>query len=170
MKNSKYILALLFAGLFFSSCHFTYRSKPEELAIPLVQAIQDNDLKSVYCNLIPGKGEIDEIVTANAGILSNPYYNKYTTDYRIETLKAKLAADFEIVNSISAKNNLDWSKVLIGNITTEDITAEAASYTRVTINLKFPNGDYIVAYNAVKSQSRGWFLANDVYFGKPIAK
>ena len=165
--KSKFILALVFAGLFLSSCHFTYRGKPEEMAIPLVRAVQDNDVKAAFC-LTPSRDLIDEVVNSNAGLLGNPYTNKYTTDYRVETLKAKLTADFDIANTISKKDGLEWNKVLIGTVNTEDVSLEDASYTRVTINLRFPSGDYILAYNAVKSQSRGWFLANDVYFGKPL--
>jgi hypothetical protein len=167
--KSKYFILTLLAGLFLTSCHFTYRNKPEELAIPIVRALQDNDAKNAFC-LIPSKDVIDEVVNNNPSVMGNPYYNKYSTDYRLATLKGKLVSDFDIAHTVSSKAGLDWDKVLIGNVTTDEVNQEGGTYTKVTVNLRFPSGgDYIVQYNALKSQSRGWFLGNDVYFGKPLA-
>ncbi len=167
--KSRILVVIVFAGLLLSSCHFTYHSKADELALPLVRTLQDNSPKEAFC-LIPTHDVMDEVVTNNAGVLGNPYYNKYSTDYRTGTLKAKLTADFDIANTISKKDGLDWGKVLIGNVTTDEVNVDGTTYNRVTVNLRFPSGDYMMQYNAVKSQTRGWFLGNDVYFGKPIAK
>ena len=167
MMKSRIFLAIVVAGLFLTSCHFTYRAKADEIAVPLIRALQDNEASEAFC-LIPTKDVIDEVVTNNAGIMGNPYYNKYATDYRTETLKAKITADFDIANTITKKDGLDWSKVEIGNTNTEEMSVDGATFNRVTVNLRFGNTEYMLAYNAVKSESRGWFLGNDVYFGKPI--
>ena len=151
-----------------SSCHFTYYNKPEDLAVPIVKALQDQDADDAFC-LIPGRDDIEEVVNSNSGLFGATYYNKYSKDYRYEALKGKLTADFEIARSISEREKLDWSNVLIGGVNAEDVNDDAASYSRVKVNLRFYGGDYLMQYNAVKTRNHGWYLANDVNFSKASA-
>lgn len=163
----RYILSLVTLLAFVSSCNMNYRGKAEDIAIPLIQALQDNDEDDAECLLPPDK-HINDIFANNKGLVADVYYNKYSRSYRKDNLIAKVTADFEIAEYLTNQQKLNWDKVAIGAVTTEDSQQENTNYSIVTANLRFPEGDYILRYNATQHKGQ-WYLMNGFYFGKQIA-
>ena len=161
----KVLLTLVICSILFSSCNFTYRKYPEDLALPIIKALQNDDKQAAYNLLLPKK-ELTDIINANPGLFGYTYYNKYQRSYGYKTLYAKIEAGFEASKFISKANSLDWGNVKIGTVQTEEVNQEDASYTKVTIPCKFGKDDYQVVYNAIKSLNSGWYLANDIYLAK----
>lgn len=162
----KYILSLSLLLVCFSACNFNYRGKAEDIAIPLIQALQDNDEDDAECLLPPDK-HINEVFANNKGVMADVYYNKYSQSYRKDNLLAKIAADFDIAEYLTNQNKLNWDKVALGAVNVEDSQQENTNYSIVTANLRFPEGDYILRYNATQHKGQ-WYLLNGFYFGKNI--
>ncbi len=164
MKIKIFILSLV-AAFTLSSCNFGYRYKAEDLALPILKALQHNNVDRAI-DLLPLRKDINSLTYGNPALLGMQYYNKYSQTYNYKNLVAKMTSDFSTAQYLTKANNLEWKDVQVGSITPEEVNADGAGYTRVTVDLKFPGGNWIMAYNAIKSQSNGWFLANDVYLAK----
>jgi hypothetical protein len=147
-------------ALFTSSCNSHYKS--DDLAIPVLQAIQDNDFDDLKC-MVPNDDIINEVFNGNTAALGGNFYNKYTSEYRKLSLETALHNDLEMIQDISKQNNLDWDNAGWGAVKSENITDSAASYTRVTIPLQFKDGgEYTLSYKTVQYNGI-WYLLDDLY-------
>jgi hypothetical protein len=160
----KNILLIFASGLVLSSCGSRYNN-PEELAVPVVRAIQHDDAGDLQC-MLPGIEDVNAIFEQNPELLGITFYNKYTKSYRLGELKAAMRIDLDVIDRMSKEQNLDWDKVGLGNVTKEDVTDAGKSYTKVTADLMFPDaGTYKLVYNVVNYNSK-WFLLNEVSLQK----
>ncbi|MCX6350827.1 MAG: hypothetical protein NTX03_03085 [Bacteroidetes bacterium] len=169
MKNIFRLVAVLsFAGVLLTSCT-SYRTKAEEVAIPLIRALQDDDANDAKC-LLPAKSELSSVFDANKGAVGYVYYNKYRQSYSYEVLASKVATDFDIISKITKEQKLDWSGVRYGIPKVEEVATDDANYSKVSVSLQFPgNKVYSLSYNAVRAGGN-WCLFNDIYFTPPIAQ
>jgi uncharacterized membrane protein YvbJ len=129
------ILSVILLAVVFTSCS-NYRYKPEDMALNVVRALKNNDVKEVQC-LLPPTTEMNDIVAANGSLIGGVYYNKNSADYERQVLKGKLTTDFDIAAKLTRMYNLDWDRAQVGNIKSEDVNTETGAYARVTINVKF---------------------------------
>jgi hypothetical protein len=163
MKIKNIMMAGL-AVLMLSSCGSRYNN-PEELAIPVIRAIQDDDAGDLQ-GMLPGINDVNPIFEQNPKLLGITFFNKYKKSYRLGQLKAAMRIDMDIINTMSKEQNLDWDKVGVGSVKKEDISEEGKSYTKVTADLMFPDaGQYELTYNAINYDSK-WHLLNEVYLMK----
>jgi len=169
MRN-KFLTLLILASIFVvESCNFSYYRKPDELSTEVLRAFANDNLDGAVA-LLPQKRDIVDVTYGNTGLFGSQYYNKYSESYNYANLVAKLTSAFEIKNNISKTNGLNWDDAKFGDVRLEEVNLEDAGYVRCSVDVKFPAADYIVVYNAIKTKDRGWFLADDIYLGKPVQK
>lgn len=157
----KIILLIAVVALVSQSCS-QKRTKPTDLAVKVLMAVQDNNYKKLQ-ELLPPVESINTVFASNPGLLGITYYNKYTEDYRYEQMLAKCRTEMDDTKYISDLNKLDWSAVTYNpNVKTEQIY-EGGEYTKCVIDLKFPNGDWELQYNAVFADDQ-WYVADGIYF------
>ena len=165
----KFFVTVLFvASLVLTGCSSGTRYKAEDLAIPILQAVEDGDWEDLV-ELLPEEDDIDKVFASNQGLLGNTYYNKYTTEYRWESLKANIVTDLDATHYISELNNLDWDRVQYdNNIVTEEIY-EGGIYTKCIVKLSFPEAGegWQLEYNAVNVDGT-WYLLDGIYFLNPV--
>ena len=158
----KHLIAILIIGVTLGSCGARFNN-PEELTVPILQAVKSNDVDRLMC-LQPPLDAVNTIFAANKGTVGWTYYNKYTQSYRDMQLKGRIRTNMDIINTISAENNLDWDKVEYSNPQKDEVNDSLSSYTIVTTDLKFPTGGtYQLKYHAAIAKGR-WYLLDDIYF------
>lgn len=157
------------AGIFAATVALTTscsssRYKAEDLAVPVLQAIQDNDFDDLEC-MLPSDKVVNEVFASNTAALGGNFYNKYTRSYRRLNLATAIHNDLEMIHDISTQNNLNWNDAQWGSVTKEDVTDSAASYTRLTVPLKFGTNEYTLSIKT--AQYNGiWYLLDDIYMTK----
>ncbi len=158
----KSLLGIGLFGLMFTSCgksHFL----ATDLTIPVIHAIQDNDYEDL-ASMLPNTDNVNAIFAGNTGNLGPNYYNKYTSSYRVLSMKTGLYTDMELIQDISKSNGLNWDDVQIGGVEKEEVSDSTTSYTKVTANLLFPKGgEYTLSYNTIQHHGI-WYLLDDVSF------
>jgi len=157
MKKYTFILiAVVIAAFSFSSCKQPSVTA-DGLALPLVRALKAKDFQGIK-KLVTPKDGIDEAFANNPGKLGRVYYNKYTTDYRYETVLANVYADFDIITrSVTEHDKLDWSNVAMGPVSKENVSDADNNYTSCKAKLLFPSGTYTLMYDAVQVDGY-WYL------------
>ncbi|RYD78015.1 MAG: hypothetical protein EOP53_11970 [Sphingobacteriales bacterium] len=156
------LLGIGILGLFLGSCSKS-AYLAEDLTLPVIHAIQDNDLDDLEC-LMPGEDRVNQVYSGNLGNLGPNYYNKYTKEYRHLSMKTGLFTDLALIQDISKSNDLNWDDVQLGGVTKEDVSDSAIGYTRVIANLRFPKGgDYKMSYNTIQYNGI-WYLLDDISF------
>jgi hypothetical protein len=154
----------LFGLLFTTSCSKS-AYLAEDLTIPVIHAVQDNDYEDLECYQ-PSTSNINEVFAGNTWNLGPNYYNKYTRSYRQLSMETALYTDFHIIKEQTDMNGLNWDDVQLGGVSKEDISDSAVSYTKVTANLRFPKGgDYKLSYNTIQYNGI-WYLLDDVSLRK----
>jgi hypothetical protein len=158
----KYFFGLFILTLVLSSCGARFNN-PEDLAVPIIQGIQNDNLTKLNC-MLPPEDQVNTLFASNKGTVGWVYYNKYTKDYREKALRARIATNIDIIKTISKDNNLDWDNVKYSAPTKEDVNDSLSSYTIVTTHLQFPKGEYELKYHAAMANGK-WYLLDDIYFG-----
>ena len=126
MKISSFAALFLFIA-FLSSCT-SYRQKPEELTVPLIQAIQGNDYGKIR-NMLTPQADVNELFAKNKAKLGFVYYNKYTKLYRYQTLIANSRVDFDRIQDYTKQYGLDWDQVQLGEVTKQDVKDSMSDYS-----------------------------------------
>jgi hypothetical protein len=157
------IFGLFIIALVLSSCGARVNN-PEELTVPIIQAIQSDNVGKLDC-MLPPYSEVNPVFASNKGTVGWVYYNKYTQDYREKALRARVRTNMDIIKTISADNQLDWETATYTAPTKEDINDSLSGYTIVTTHLKFSKGgEYELKYHTAQSNGK-WYLLDDIYFG-----
>jgi hypothetical protein len=157
-----FLLIILAAAL--SSCGARVNN-PEELTVPILQAIKSDNIGKLEAMLPPDK-DVNAVFTNNKGDLGWAYYNKYTKDYREKHLHARIRTCMDIIKTISAQDGLDWENVeYTAPPKKQDVSDSITTYTLVTTHLKFTgNKEYELSYKAAQADGK-WYLIDDIYFG-----
>jgi hypothetical protein len=156
--KSTVLLFLLALGL--SSCGSRYNN-PEELTVPIIQALQSDDFGKIEC-MLPNQKQINETFEGNRGTLGYVFYNKYTKSYRMETLLAHLRTSMDIIKTMSKENNLDWENVTYSEPKRADASGDDVNNTVVTTHLKFDKAVYDLSFRAINIDNR-WCILDDIY-------
>lgn len=158
----RHLIAIIILGITFGSCGARFNN-PEELTVPILQAVKNNDVNRLMC-LQPPLDAINPVFSANKGTVGWTYYNKYTQSYRDMQLKGRVRTNLDIINTITEENKLDWDKVEYSAPQKDEVNDSLSSYTIVTTDLKFPGGSvYQLKYHAAIAKGR-WYLLDDIYF------
>jgi hypothetical protein len=159
----KFIFGLFILALGFSSCG-ARMNNAEELTVPIIQSIQNDDECKLE-KMLPPESEVNSVFASNKGTVGWVYYNKYTKDYREKHLKARIRTNLDIIKTISKDNDLDWDNVEYSKPEKQEVNDSLSGYTIVTTHLKFPKGKpYELKYTTAMSNGK-WFLLDDIYFG-----
>jgi hypothetical protein len=159
----KYFFGLFIITAVLSSCGARVNNA-EELAVPIIQAIQSDNVGKLDC-MLPPYDQVNPVFASNKGTVGWVYYNKYTKDYREKALRARIRTNMDIIKTISTDNGLDWDNVKYTEPKKEDVTDSLSSYSIVTTHLQFPKGgEYELKYHAAQSNGK-WYLLDDIYFG-----
>ncbi|MDQ3073924.1 MAG: hypothetical protein M3Q97_11750 [Bacteroidota bacterium] len=136
-----------------------------DLTVPVVQAFKSNSYNKLEC-MLPSEDQIEKGFDRESGPMGGVFYNKYTEDYQLQSLRAKLHNDFEIIQDQAETNGLDWDNVTMGGTIKEDNFEANPGFSIMNTPLNFPNGgQYILSYNVIQVDG-DWRLYNNINLEK----